>query len=170
LSESASSRLRSLFLRRARGFSGLHARTRVVSLALALLLMVLAVAELVRPGVASVGIASDAPGGASLVMAGNAPDETGWLPVIRRRSLFEPAVPLPSRRMAKHAVEKILGMLALSAITDIDGQRVAYIRVKGFGMRRFCEGEGMEEMFKVLRIGRKSVQLEVVGERLELAL
>ena len=72
--------------------------------------------------------------------------------------------------MAKHAVEKILGMLALSAITDIDGHKVAYIRVKGFGMRRFREGEGMEEMFKVLRIGRKSVQLEVVGERLELAL
>jgi len=170
LSESASSRLWSLFLRRARGSLGLHSRIRLVSLALALLLIVLAAAELVWPPAASARIASDAPGAAALEVGPIAPGETSWLPVIRRRSLFEPAVPLPSRRMAKHAVDRILAMLALSAITDIDGQKVAYIRVKGFGMRRFREGEGMEEMFKVLRIGRKSVQLEVVGERLELAL
>lgn len=91
-----------------------------------------------------------------------------WTAIIQRRSLFEPAVPLPSRNVARQSVDKVLAQLTLNA-TMRDGETpVAFIRVKGYGLKKFREGEGIEEMFKVIRIEGGSVELQVAGERMKL--
>lgn len=93
-----------------------------------------------------------------------------WLATVQKRTLFEPAVPLPSRNVAKQSVEKIVSQLTLSAIMQDGGQYVAYIRVKGYGLKRLREGEGIDELFRITRIENGSVDLDVVGERVKLRL
>ena len=92
------------------------------------------------------------------------------LGILQQKNLFEPAVPLPSRRVAKQSVDRIMGILSLNVILESGGGYVAYIHVKGFGLKRFREGEGIEEMFRVTRIQARRVELDVAGERMKLEL
>lgn len=102
--------------------------------------------------------------------AGPVIDTVDWTSMVQRRRLFQPAVPLPTRRTAHQSVERIRSQLSLHAIMQRNGDPVAYIRVKGAGLRRFAVGSGIEDMFRVLRIGRNSAEIEIVGERVQLAL
>lgn len=134
------------------------------------LLVVVCAVELLWP----VHLPPDAAAAPSLAMAtdgmSQAVMEKDWLAALQRRNLFEPAVPLPTRRVARQSVDRIMGMLSLNAIMKVSEGYVAYIQVKGFGLKRLREGEGVQELFRVLRIGPKAVELDVVGERMKLEL
>lgn len=86
------------------------------------------------------------------------------------RHLFQPASPLPSRRMAEQSVEKIVSRLSLHGVMQLNGQTIVYIQIKGLGLRPFRVGDGVEDMFTVRRIGKNDVELEIVGESIELKL
>jgi hypothetical protein len=147
-----------------------HVRIRAACLGATLLFVAAAALEVLWPeGEIAAGTAGAAVGTLPPPAAIPGGAET-WLPIIHRRVLFEPAVPLPSRRVAKQSVDKVLAMLALRSITEVDGQLVAYISVKGFGMRCFRQGDGIEDLFKITRMARKAVEMEIAGERTELAL
>ncbi len=91
-----------------------------------------------------------------------------WVAAVGKRSLFKPAIPLPSRPMAHESVNRVRGMLSLHGIMDREGHRVAYISVKGLGMKPFRAGDEVEDLFRVIRIEPGRVQVEIAGERLEL--
>ena len=82
--------------------------------------------------------------------------------------MFKPAIPLPSRPMARESVNRVRGLLTVHGILELGGQRVAYINVKGMGMKAYKAGDEVEELFKVIRIEPRKVEVEITGERLEL--
>ena len=86
------------------------------------------------------------------------------------RRMFQPAIPLPSRQVANQSVERIKDLLSLKAITRLNRQPVAYIKIKDVGLKSFRQGEGIEGLFTVTRIDEKIVELEIVGERIQMEL
>ena len=80
---------------------------------------------------------ADAPrsGGTSGERALEAPD---WKRTVTRRRLFYPLEPLPTRGVADKSVQRIKERLALNAILNKDGKRIAYIYIKGLGVKA-CE-------------------------------
>ena len=148
---------------------GLQARLRRFSGAVVLLLLPLITADLLglldgaeaRSAVTGGGV-----GGPDIATRNQHID--AWLAAVGKRSLFKPAIPLPSRPMARESVNRVRGMLSVHGIMDREGQRVAYISIKGLGMKPYKVGDEVEELFKVTRIDPRKVEVEITGERLEL--
>ncbi len=162
-------RLRDLLISLPAGLARRRVGRREMLAGLGAILLCLNVIELARSSDVQEGPAA-ALANANAEPAAAAPDLQDAPAILRQRNLFEPAVPLPSRRVAKQSVDRIVGMLSLNAILESGGRYVAYMQVKGFGMKRFGEGEGIEDLFRVLRIEPRRVELEVVGERVKLEL
>ena len=93
-----------------------------------------------------------------------------WQRLIESRRLFKPALPLPSRNVAQQSVERIKGLLSLHGIVELNGDRVAYIQIKGEGLESFREGDGVRDLFTVTRIEGSAVELDIVGERVMLGM
>jgi hypothetical protein len=83
---------------------------------------------------------------------------------MRSRALFEPAVPLPTRRIAQQSVDRVLQLLALRGVLEIQGVPTAYIEIKGEGMKGFRVGDGVEDLFTVTRIEGRNVEVRIAGE------
>ncbi len=146
-----------------------QARLRVISGAAVALLVPLFGAEILGVFDGTVAPAGSAAG--VNVVPGLGPRDgaiDAWMNVVERRSLFKPAIPLPSRPMAREAVSRVRGLLSVHGILDRDGQPVAYINVKGMGMKPYAVGEGVDDLFEVTRIENGKVEVEITGERLEL--
>jgi len=156
-------------LRRRLWPAGVQAKLRVASGAALALLVPLLGAEILG---AFDGAMAPAESAASASIASDFNPRDGaidaWLNAVGRRSLFKPAVPLPSRPMAREAVSRVRELLSVHGILDRDGQPVAYINIRGMGMRPYEVGEGVDEMFEVTRIENGKVEVEITGERLEL--
>jgi len=151
--------------------AGWQVHVRLMSVLSGLVLLLLIAIELTGlEGVVSAdrNISADRIADASLSQS----DEmiASWLAVVGKRSLFKPAIPLPGRRVANQTVEKILSVVSVHGIMELDGHQVAYLKIKGVGMRPFQVGDHVEEMFAVTRIDDRTVELEVAGERIELDL
>ena len=83
---------------------------------------------------------------------------------IIRPGLFKSETPLSNKPMAEKTIEKIRSQLELRCITDLNGEPVAYIRIKGEGMKKFAVGEGCD-LFTVLDIGEKSILISIVEHK-----
>ena len=87
-----------------------------------------------------------------------------------RKGLFRSASPLRDRPIADKTIERIRSQLALGCILEVDGESVAYIRVKDLGLKRCRIGESVEDLFTVLDIQEKSVAISIVDHRVTLSL
>jgi hypothetical protein len=87
-----------------------------------------------------------------------------------RPGLFQSATPLADKPMADKTIAKILSQLKLRCIVQINGQPVAYINVDNGGMKRCRAGDTVADLFTVVRIHERSVELTIVGHPVTLSL
>jgi hypothetical protein len=87
-----------------------------------------------------------------------------------RPGLFQSATPLADKPMADKTIEKIVSQLKLRCIVQINGQPVAYINVDNGALKRCRAGDSVADLFTVVRIHEKSVELTIVGHPVTLSL
>jgi hypothetical protein len=90
-----------------------------------------------------------------------------WQRIAASRHLFQPSAKLPTRRQTARSVEQVRSRLKLRGVLAIAGKPVAYVEVKGLGLKQFSEGDQTDD-FKVVRITPRLVQLEILGEEVSL--
>ena len=86
-----------------------------------------------------------------------------------RRGLFKAATPLSDKPLADRTIERIRSKLALKSILPIKGELVAYVHVEGAGLRPCKVGDSVGELFTVLSIGKRSVEISIVGHKVSLS-
>jgi hypothetical protein len=86
---------------------------------------------------------------------------------VMRMGLFRPATPSRDRPMADKTIERIKSQLQLKCITKLNGQPVAYIKIKGVGLRKCKAGDTINDLFTVIGVhqNEKSVEIKIVGHR-----
>jgi hypothetical protein len=87
-----------------------------------------------------------------------------------RRGMFRSASPVRSTPMADRTIERIRSQLTLQCILNIGGERVAYIDIKGVGLKPCKIGDSVQDLFKVLNINERSIDLSIVDHRTTLSL
>jgi len=87
-----------------------------------------------------------------------------------RSSLFKPSIPMRDKPMAERTIERIKSKLELQCIMEINGEPVAYINIKGVGLKRCKVGDRVIDLFTVVNINRKSVETKIVGHKVVLSL
>ena len=87
-----------------------------------------------------------------------------------RRGLFRSAAPVRDVPMADKTIERIRSQLKLQCVMEMNGEPVAYIQVKDLGLKRCRVGDSVEDLFKVLRIQKKSVEIAIVDHSVTLSL
>lgn len=148
----------------------------------ALCLAVLALAVVTAVAAALPVRTAGGPAGAAAA-AGEMTAAEGWLPELPapekaservtaalRPGLFQSATPLADKPMADKTIEKIVAQLKLRCIVQINGQPVAYINIENAGMKRCRAGDTVANLFTVVRIHEKSVDLTIVGHPVTLSL
>jgi hypothetical protein len=89
---------------------------------------------------------------------------------VMRQGLFQPAVPQQDKPMADQTIARIRSSLKLQSIIQIAGQPVAYVNVKDLGLKRCRVGECVSDLFTVLSIGDRFVEISILGHRTVLEL
>jgi hypothetical protein len=87
-----------------------------------------------------------------------------------RQGLFRSASPLRDRPMADKTIEKIRSQLTLQCVMEMNGQPVAYIHLKDGGLKRCRIGDSVDDLFTVLDIGPKSVDVSILEHKVKLNL
>jgi hypothetical protein len=82
-----------------------------------------------------------------------------------RPGLFKSENPQHDKPLADKTIERIKSQLKLQCIMDLDGESVAYVKVKGEGMKRCRSGDTVSNLFTVLNINETSVEITIVGHR-----
>ena len=85
-----------------------------------------------------------------------------------RTGLFKSASTVSDNPMADKTIERIRSELKLQCVMDMNGQRVAYIKIKSVGLRKCVVGETVEDMFTVIDINDKRVDLKIIGHNIVL--
>jgi hypothetical protein len=87
-----------------------------------------------------------------------------------RPNLFKASTPLRDKPMADKTIERIKSQLKLRCIMEIDSEPVAYINVKGVGLKKCKVGDCINDLFTVVRINQKTVETTIIGHRVTLRL
>lgn len=82
-----------------------------------------------------------------------------------RPGLFKSENLQRDKPMADKTIERIRSQLKLQCIMDLEGELVAYVKVKGEGMKRCRSGDTVNNLFSVLNINKTSVEITIVGHR-----
>lgn len=82
-----------------------------------------------------------------------------------RPGLFKSESHQRDKPMADKTIERIRSQLKLQCIMDLNGEPVAYVKVKGEGMKRCRSGDTVSNLFTVLNINKTSVEITIVGHR-----
>jgi len=90
------------------------------------------------------------------------PDSNVVLSVASKRGLFKSKAPLRDTPRADVTVEKILGQLKLQCVLDIGGAPMAYIQVKGQGLKGLRLGDAVDDMFQVTQIDVEAQSIEIL--------
>lgn len=89
---------------------------------------------------------------------------------IIRSGLFKSETPLRDKPMADKTIERIRSQLKLQCIMELNGEPVAYVSIKGVGLKKCKVGDSVNDLFTVLNINEKSIEITVVGHRQILSL
>lgn len=84
---------------------------------------------------------------------------------VMRQGLFKPAAPQRDKPMADQTIERIRASLRLQCIIEMAGQSVAYVHVKDLGLRKCRVGDSVSDLFTVLSVGERSVEVSILGHR-----
>jgi hypothetical protein len=86
-----------------------------------------------------------------------------------RAGLFKSTAPLGDRPLADRTIERIRSQLSLKSILPINGEPVAYIHIKGMGLKDCRIGDSVSDLFTVLNIGERNVEISIVGHKVVLS-
>jgi hypothetical protein len=89
---------------------------------------------------------------------------------VMRRGLFRAATPSRDNVIADKTVERIGSQLKLKCITELNGEPVAYVNIKGIGLRKCAAGDSVDDLFTVININEKSIEITIVGHKTVLSL
>lgn len=87
-----------------------------------------------------------------------------------RPGLFKASTPLRDKPMADKTIERIKSQLKLQCIMPVNGEPAAYINIKGAGLKKCKVGDSVNDLFTVLNINKKSVEVTIVGHKITLSL
>ena len=87
-----------------------------------------------------------------------------------RPGLFKAASGLSSKPMADKTIERIRSQLRLQCIMEIAGETAAYININNVGLKKCTVGETVHDLFTVISIGDKSVEISIIDHRVILSL
>ena len=87
-----------------------------------------------------------------------------------RAGLFKSATPLRDKPMADKTIEKILSQLKLQCVLPINGELVAYVNVEKSGLKKCRVGDSVEDLFTVIHIGQRSIEITIVDHPVTLSL
>ena len=82
-----------------------------------------------------------------------------------RPGLFKSENPQRDKPMADKTIERIRSQLKLQCIMDLNGEPVAYVKIKGEGMKQCRSGETVSNLFTVLNINKTNIEITIVGHR-----
>ncbi|UCE04593.1 MAG: hypothetical protein JSW07_13305 [bacterium] len=89
---------------------------------------------------------------------------------IMRSGLFKSEAILSDKPMADKTIERIRSQLKLQCIMELNGEPVAYVSIKGVGLKKCKVGDSISDFFTVLNINEKSIEITIVGHRAILSL
>lgn len=92
-------------------------------------------------------------------------EESQEVAQIIRPGLFKSENYQSDKPMADKTIERIRSQLKLQCIMDLGGKPVAYVKVKGVGMKLCRCGDTISDLFTVLNINKTSVEINIVGHR-----
>ena len=84
--------------------------------------------------------------------------------------LFKAASGLSNKPMADKTIERIRSQLKLQCIMQISGEAAAYINIKNKGLKKCTAGEKVYDLFTVISISDKTVEISIVDHRVILSL
>lgn len=87
-----------------------------------------------------------------------------------RAGLFRSATPLSDKPIADKTIERIRSQLTLQCIMRVNGELVAYVNVTNSGLKKCSVGDAVEDLFTVVGIREKSVDLTIVDHPVTLSL
>ena len=97
-------------------------------------------------------------------------ENSGEIAGVIRPNLFKAAGGLSDRPMADKTIEKIKSSLKLQCIMEMDGKPTAYINIDGVGLKKCTAGDTVENLFTVLNINERSVEISIVEHKVTLGL
>lgn len=89
---------------------------------------------------------------------------------IMRQGLFKSVTPLRDKPMADKTIERIKSQLKLQCIMEMNGEPVAYVNIKGAGLKKCKVGDSVSDLFTVLNINKKSIEVTIVDHKVTLSL
>ena len=91
---------------------------------------------------------------------------------VYRAGLFKGSGGLSRKPLADKTIERIKSQLTLKCVMEMNGQLVAYINIKGMGLKKCRVGDSISDLFGVLDINKqnKSVDVLIVEHKVTLQL
>lgn len=84
---------------------------------------------------------------------------------ISRSGLFKSDTSVRDKPMADKTIEMIRSQLKLQCILELNGEPVAYVHIKDKGLRKCRVGDCVDDLFTVIDINEKSIEITIVGHR-----
>jgi hypothetical protein len=110
-----------------------------------------------------------------LTSAGSLPDDSQKNSTNLRETLglikpglFKAASGLSDKPMADKTIERIRSQLKLQCIMQMSGKAAAYINIKNMGLKKCTVGEKICDLFTVISINEKSVEISIIDHRVML--
>ena len=89
---------------------------------------------------------------------------------IVRSGLFKAPAPLRDKPMVAKTIERIKSQLKLQCVMEMGGDLVAYINIKGTGLKKCKAGDSVYDLFRVLNINKNGVEITIVDHKVTLSL
>lgn len=89
---------------------------------------------------------------------------------ITRSGLFKLESSLNDRPMADKTIDMIRSQLKLRCIMELNGEPVAYVHIQNEGLQKCKVGDSVKDLFTVLNIGDRSIEIIILGHRQVLSL
>ncbi len=109
------------------------------------------------------------------ISAGSLPDDSQKNHINLRETLqlikpglFKAASGLNDKPMADKTIERIRSQLKLQCIMQMDGKAAAYINIKNTGLKKCTVGEKVCDLFTVISINEKCVEISIIDHRVKL--
>jgi len=84
--------------------------------------------------------------------------------------LFKAASGLNDKPMADKTIERIRSQLKLQCIMPMGGKTFAYINIKDTGLKKCTVGEKICDLFTVISINEKTVEISIIDHKVKLSL
>jgi len=84
--------------------------------------------------------------------------------------LFKGASGLNDKPMADKTIERIRSQLKLQCIMQMSGEPAAYVNIKNIGLKKCTIGEKICDLFTVISINEKNIEISIIDHKVMLSL